>query len=144
METDNANRTDETVTIMPRTRKPLDPTQEIIRKNMAMFRKQTKMSQADVSNLSGVRLANLQRYEKGKTTTIPFHVIEALAHVYGRGLEDFSNPVPPAPPRLEDMPIFTLQARPGSKYDQETFHMMKRWMAQTEKDMLARRDKKRK
>ena len=103
-----------------------DPLEEIVRKNIIAFREGAGFSQAEAADLSGVPVYNLSRYERGESKSIPATVLHQLAEVYGRKLEDFYDPDPPPPAKVEDQPAIFLRTRPAVEIDQEIYQAVVR------------------
>src|SRR5262245_51758376 len=120
--------------------KVLDPQEELTRTNMTLFREEANLSQAEASELSGVPLDNLRRYENGTTSTIPFPVIAALAKVYGHAMEDFAMKDPP-PAKLDEQPVFFLRTRPGVKVDPKLVQDLQRHIDEANKTAHKKRGK---
>lgn len=97
-----------------------DPRDELVRKNMARFREEAKLSQAQAGDLSGIAVDAIRRYETGVTETVPGKALSDLARVYGRSVDDFFMTNPPKP-KLDEAPVLFLRSRPGAEIDQETF-----------------------
>lgn len=112
--------------------KALDPREETVRTNLVRFREAAKLSQAEASELSGVSIDNLRRYENGSVTTIPFQVISALAKIYGHAMEDFDLEEPP-PPKLDERPTFHLRTTPGMDVDPKFYQELKEHIEQINK-----------
>ncbi|MGN6107078.1 MAG: helix-turn-helix domain-containing protein [Kofleriaceae bacterium] len=90
----------------------LDQIEELIRKNLILFREQANLSQAQLADLSGVPMANLGRYERGDNA-VPASTLGALSHVFGRSVADFYQENPPPPPPEDDLPPVFYRVRPG-------------------------------
>jgi transcriptional regulator with XRE-family HTH domain len=91
---------------------PLDPSEDLIRKNLIKFREESGLSRAQLAELSGVPEKNIVRYEHGDTG-IPAAVLLAIAHVFGRQAGDFYLANPPPPPKPDELPALFFRARPG-------------------------------
>lgn len=99
--------------------KTRDPQEETIQKNLAKFREEAELSQAQAADLSGVPLDNLRRYEKG-ASGVPATVLKMLADVYGHRVDDFYAIDPPKADRAE-APVFFLRTFPGAEVDAEVY-----------------------
>jgi transcriptional regulator with XRE-family HTH domain len=97
-----------------------DPRDELVRRNMAKFREEAGLSQAQAGDLSGIPVDAIRRYEGGVTATVPGTALSELARIYGRSIDDFFMTNPPKP-RLDEAPVLFLRSRPGAKIDQETY-----------------------
>ena len=118
--------------------KTRDPQEEVIRRNLARFRDEAELSQAQAADLSGVPLDNLRRYEKGDSG-VPATVLKLLADVYGHRVDDFYAVEPPKGDRAE-VPVYFLRTFPGADIDEEVY----RDVAKAIEDANARQRKKRK
>ena len=101
---------------MQRVAKSPDLMDETIRKNIIKFREETKLSQAQVADLSGVPMNNLSRYERGENA-VPASVIPLLAQVFGRDPGDFYKSTPGPPPDDAELDVYFLRVRPGRDED---------------------------
>lgn len=86
-----------------------DPERDLVRANLVRFRDEVELSQQEASDLSGVPVGNLTRYETGKSFPDPI-VLRRLAEAYGRPLDDFFLEDPP-PVDKDDLPVFYLRRR---------------------------------
>ena len=92
---------------------PMDPAEDLIRKNLALFREQSGLSRAQLSDLSGVPEKNLVRYESGDTS-VPAAALGTLAKAFGRDAGDFYKEEPPPAPPKDELPVVFFRIRPGS------------------------------
>lgn len=97
---------------------PLDPGEDLLRKNLKTFREQAGYSRAQLSELSGVPEKNIIRYEGGETG-IPAAALMQLAIPLGRDPGHFYMTEPPPAPSPDDLPAIYYRTRPGVKVPDE-------------------------
>jgi transcriptional regulator with XRE-family HTH domain len=121
--------------------KPVDPRDEIVRRNLVKFREESDLSQAQLGDLSGVPVDAIRRYEGGVTQTIPGTALSEFARVFGRSIDDFfmSNP-PKAKP--EDAPTLFLRARPGAEVDIDVYNKIQALIDEANAKMRGKKGKK--
>ncbi len=122
-----------------KTREPRDPDDEIIRRNLEKFRVEAGYSQAQISEMSGVPVANYARYERGENA-VPAKALMAIADAYGRSTDDFRSPNP-GPPKAEP-PTFTLRARPGVDVDQEVYERLVAEVERANREVRGKKSKR--
>jgi transcriptional regulator with XRE-family HTH domain len=90
-------------------------TDELIRRNLVEFREEARLNQGQASDLTGISLDNLRRYESGKSG-VPANLLRKFADAYGHATDDFFLAEPP-PANLDDRPVFWIRALPGVEVD---------------------------
>jgi transcriptional regulator with XRE-family HTH domain len=91
--------------------------QDIVRRNLKRLREEAGLSQAVASYVTGIPLANLQRWEQGRHA-IDASDLKTLADAYGRSLDDFFV-ADPDPADAARQPVFRLLIMPGRDADPE-------------------------
>ena len=100
--------------------KPLDPRDEIVRRNLVRFREEAELSQAQAGDLSGVPVDAIRRYESGTTATVPGTVLSELARIYGHSVDDFFMTNPPKA-KLDEAPGLERRNKTGAEIDVDTY-----------------------
>jgi transcriptional regulator with XRE-family HTH domain len=118
-----------------------DPMDETIRRNIVKFREETKLSQAQVADLSGVPMGNLSRYERGENA-VPASVIPLLAQVFGRDPGDFYRRDPGPPPDDAELDVYFLRVRPGRDEDAAVAAEIRAAIARGNEKLRGRKHKK--
>jgi transcriptional regulator with XRE-family HTH domain len=116
-----------------------DPLEEIVRKNIIAFRDQAGLSQAEAADISGVPVYNLSRYERGESRIIPATVLRLLAEAYGHRVDDFYDPDPPPPTKLDERPAIFLRSMPGTEIDPEVYAKVMRAVRDANAELRAKK-----
>lgn len=114
--------------------------EETVRQNLMKFRDEAELSQTEASELSGVVIDNLRRYESGVTRNVPGTVLAALAKVYGHAVDDFFQDEPP-PAKLEEAPTIFLRTRPGADVPSEKLRQLQDQVDKVNREIRGRRKK---
>jgi transcriptional regulator with XRE-family HTH domain len=96
--------------------------EERITRNLNLFVEQSKYTQNQIADMSGIPQATLGRYIRGDSAAIPSEALAVLAQVFGRNVGDFYERNPPPPPKdlSNAAPVF-LRSRPGVDLTDEDF-----------------------
>lgn len=121
--------------------KPLDPRDEIVRRNLIRFREEADLSQAQAGDLSGVPVDAIRRYETGTTATVPGTVLSELAKLYGHSVDDFFMTNPPKA-KLDEAPVLFLRARPGVEVDTDLYRKIQDLIDKANADMRGKKSRK--
>lgn len=118
---------------------PRDPEAETVRKNLAHYRALTGLTQEDASQLSGVSVDMIRRYESGKSGASA-SALRSLAKIYGCKMEDFYAPKDPPPPDLANRPVIYFRTLPGVTLDPEVMSRVEKLLE--EANAMARTKRK--
>lgn len=94
---------------------PRDSESETVRKNLNHYRLRAGLTQEEASQISGVAVDSIRRYEGGKMGASAAS-LRAIAKVYGCRMEDFYDPARPEPD-LTNRPVIFLRTLPGVTID---------------------------
>ena len=119
---------------------PTDP-DEIVRINLKRFREESKLSQADASDLSGVPVDAIRRYEGGITAVVPGTVLKQLADVYGHPVDHFWESHPP-PAKVEERATYFLRTMPGAVVDADVDRELRQAIERANTKIRARKARK--
>lgn len=131
------------IDVMTKTPKPPkapDPRDEIVRRNLAKFRDEAELSQAEAGDLSGVPVDAIRRYETGVTQTVPGTVLSELAKIYGHSMDDFFMTHPPKA-KLDEAPSLFLRSRPGARINMDTYKKIQDLIDKANADMRGTKSK---
>jgi transcriptional regulator with XRE-family HTH domain len=120
---------------------PLDPDDDLVRKNLAKFRDECGLSRAQLADLSGIPEKNILRYENGETG-MPASALAAFAHVFGRDPGDFYRAQPPAGPKPEDRPKLFLKQWPGIDVPREILDDVRSYLARANEKLRGKKTAK--
>jgi transcriptional regulator with XRE-family HTH domain len=120
---------------------PLDPDEDILRTNLARFRKECELSRAELADLSGIPEKNIVRYESGETG-IAASALRAFAHVFGRDPGDFYKDPAPPPPKAEDRPKLFLKQWPGAEIPREVLDDVRGYLARANEKLRGKKNPK--
>jgi transcriptional regulator with XRE-family HTH domain len=126
---------------MQRLMAPLDPSEDLVRKNLKKFREEAELSRAQLSELSDVPEKNIIRYETGETG-IPSGVLTKLAPVFGRKPGDFYEADPPPPPPLSELPVIFFKLRPGAQVPENVLTAVRKAIADANDQLRKPKSKK--
>lgn len=121
--------------------KARDPDEEIIRRNLVKFREEAGYSQAQISDMAQIPVANYARYERGENS-VPATALRSLAAAYGRSTDDFHEPNPGAP--KQEPPTFSLRARPGAEVDQAIYERLLAEVDRANRELRGKKGKREK
>jgi transcriptional regulator with XRE-family HTH domain len=126
---------------MPAMAKSADPRDELVRRNMARFREEADLSQAQAGDLSGIPVDAIRRYETGVTATVPGTALSELARIYGRSVDDFFMTNPPKA-KLDEAPVLFLRTRPGAEIDLDVYKKIQDLIEDANNKMRGKKGKK--
>lgn len=117
---------------------PLDPDEDLLRTNLAKFRKECELSRAELADLSGIPEKNIIRYENGETG-MPGAAVKSFAHVFGRDPGDFYKASPPPGPKPEERPKLFLKQWPGVEIPREVLEEVRSYLARANEKLRGKK-----
>lgn len=117
---------------------PRDPEAEVVRRNLLHYRTKAALTQEEASQISGVSVDSIRRYEAGKMGASASS-LRALAKIYGCRMEDFYDEAQPAPD-LANRPVIYLRTLPGVQLEPDVIADLEKLVEKA--NVMARTKKK--